>query len=182
MKYIRWVALLTTPALITACATNELGEPTGNGAMAIPLTLNLVNTQQHPCKYIGFDFNGSFKRGYLSNVTETDTDQFVGYVLIDDIKPGNYNFEKIGCYARDGRVFNGGKKLIYFPTSQSVTIGVNQVTVTNFRFSGYNHKDLIEKSSTFDLKAETAAVMEQSDTYNDINKNALKAGWAMRTL
>ena len=177
------IVLAACALISTGCATtsNSLNEVDGHGALAIPISIELVRTTSHSCGSLGFDLNGETKRVYFNNLEELVEDNFSGYMIINDLEPGEYLIDKYLCFAKQGRVFNRSQKFLSYPTYYNFNITSNQVTISPFQVSGYTRRNhdggtrfRIEVSEHHSLMREYAA--------DDIESDYITDGWSIQPI
>lgn len=166
--------------LLSGCATNELSQASGNGAVAIPLTYSNIDTQRFSCKKVGLKLNDTIVLGYLSNVKQINDDDYEGYLLIDRIPPGNHLLSEIICYAHNGSKFNGYKNQLAFFAYENVAIEPNTILIAPFSIEGYTKRDYEMK--WFHLKTGYALTVTREAVQEDIEANKLKPNWTIRNI
>lgn len=140
------LVVLGMVSLVAACQTTKLGEAKGLGAAAIPMDFDTPGSQ-FACSRISLPlYTVEEGSAYYSDPFEVEIypARDRSYQIRSDIPEGNYAIKSLRCYSKERYVINGAKSYIEHEVSLFLPIAPNEITVPNFKVTGWQKKiDLI---------------------------------------
>jgi len=169
--------LILSPLILVGCQTTSLSKVDNKtGAVALPVALKVSGFSSHPCGRLSFDIAGSERQVAMSY--DPVEDMYVGYGLIDNLPPANYEIESFKCHAKSKRIFNNGLSYLEFPTNFSFDVEANQLTISKVGF--YGEATRSGSNSSFNIQMIDFGTEGQKEVLESFPVDQAKSnGWAI---